>query len=102
LILNFDKDYDNVDTISLIKNYRSTPAIIKAANNLIKNNTQRINIEQQSHSTSSTSVIVKSTPDQYMQAQSVVNEIQKLALEGVSYSDIAIIYRNNFSSKHFE
>ena len=41
LILDFDKNYKDAKTILLLKNYRSTPQILTAANSLIARNTVR-------------------------------------------------------------
>ncbi|MEE3410165.1 MAG: UvrD-helicase domain-containing protein [Treponema sp.] len=41
LILDFDKKYKDARTILLLKNYRSTPQILTAANSLIAHNTVR-------------------------------------------------------------
>ncbi len=41
-LLDFDKDFENVKTILMTRNYRSTPQIIEAANSLIAKNAQRI------------------------------------------------------------
>ena len=41
LILDFDKKYKDAKTILLLKNYRSTPQILTAANSLIAHNTVR-------------------------------------------------------------
>lgn len=41
LILDFDKKYKDAKTILLLKNYRSTPQILAAANSLIAHNTVR-------------------------------------------------------------
>ncbi|NFH40822.1 ATP-dependent helicase [Clostridium sporogenes] len=44
-ILNFDKEFDNVQDIFLLNNFRSTPQICNVANKLDKLNTQRIDKE---------------------------------------------------------
>jgi superfamily I DNA/RNA helicase len=42
IILNFEKEYPNVETIILNENYRSTKTILDAANKLIANNKKRV------------------------------------------------------------
>ena len=41
-ILDFDKEFPNVRTILMMRNYRSTPQIVAVANSLISKNQQRI------------------------------------------------------------
>ena len=40
--MNFDKDYQNVKTVILDQNYRSTKTILDISNNLIKKNKNRL------------------------------------------------------------
>lgn len=44
-LLDFDKNFPNVQTIMMMKNYRSTPEILAAANSLISKNVARIKKE---------------------------------------------------------
>ena len=41
-ILDFDKQFENVHTVRMLKNYRSVPPVIAAANSLIAKNSRRI------------------------------------------------------------
>lgn len=41
-ILNFTERYDNVTTVEVTKNFRSTPAIVQTAKRVIENNTERL------------------------------------------------------------
>ena len=44
-LLNFDQEFEDVKTIIMNKNYRSTPQILNTANSLISNNVNRIKKE---------------------------------------------------------
>ena len=44
-ILNFERDYENCKVIKLPQNYRSTQTILSAANDVIKHNSQRKDID---------------------------------------------------------
>ena len=48
-ILNFQKDYDNVQVYRLEQNYRSTKTIVNAANNVIEQNQNRLDKEVWTH-----------------------------------------------------
>ena len=41
-ILNFNERYDNVTTVQVTKNFRSTPAIVETAKRVVENNQQRL------------------------------------------------------------
>ncbi len=103
LILNFDKDYRNVKTIILNENYRSAPAILKIANNLISHNKDRIEFENKAVKNEQTSVKVLACRDRKEEARRVVSEIEKLKkMKNISYDKMAIIFRSNYVSKDFE
>ena len=95
IMLNFEKDYETAVKIVLDENYRSTGAVIKDAQSLIKNNKKRFdkNIK---------AVRDIGTPVKYMEFKSVVEEnsyiiedILKHMQRGGRYSDIAILFRTN-------
>ncbi|HAX72405.1 MAG TPA: DNA helicase UvrD [Firmicutes bacterium] len=101
-ILEFDQQFPHVQTIFLNQNYRSNPSILNVSNSLIQKNKQRL--EKQLIPTKETP-----TPVYYYHGQSakqevdwVIDEIQKLHEKGVSYHEIAILYRSHFYSRGFE
>lgn len=99
IMLNFEKDYETAVKIVLDENYRSTGAVIKDAQSLIKNNKKRFdkNIK---------AVRDIGTPVKYMEFKSVVEEnsyiiedILKHIQRGGRYSDIAILFRTNIGPR---
>lgn len=101
-ILAFDKDYPEAVIIKLEENYRSTKIILEAANQIIAHNKeQKEKTLYTAHETGEKIKyhVAKTSLDE---AKHIASEIKKLVQEGFNYRDIAIFYRNNAESSHFE
>lgn len=102
-ILNFDKDFKNATIIKLEKNYRSTPTILNAANELIKNNPDRYEKILYSDKKDGEKIKIFRAQTDEMEAGYVIEKIQNLAQrEQIHLKDMAIFYRTNFQSRVFE
>jgi DNA helicase-2/ATP-dependent DNA helicase PcrA len=89
--------------IILDQNYRSTNDILHAANLLINHNQNRILGKLlKSDLGKGKQVHFYTAQNDYQETYFVIDEIRKLKREGVEYSDIAILYRNNALSRVFE
>jgi len=99
-ILNFKKTFPESEQFILSINYRSTPPIISACQNLIKNNVRRIekNIETQNGD----EVTVLECLSEEDEAKSIAEEVIDLKSKGYEHKDIAILYRANFQSRVIE
>ncbi len=101
-ILNFDKRHENVKTVRLEQNYRSTNNILKCANGLIERNKNRKGKELWSDKEDGSLVRVGIFNTPYEEAQKVAEEIKKGIAQGVNPSDFAILYRSNYISRIIE
>lgn len=101
-ILNFEKDYPDCQTILLEENYRSTQTILNAANSVIKHNKLRKDKNLWSNNEIGNKVKYIKTDDEKSESNFVVKEIKRLASEGVSYDDMAVLYRTNAQSRTIE
>lgn len=101
-ILDFDKSYQNVNTVKLVQNYRSAPNIIFSANSLITNNRYRKDKQLTPVIEETGYVKLHEYLDGQHEADNVVNQIDTLLGKGVSPDDIAILYRTNAQSRSFE
>lgn len=101
-ILNFDKIFNNTETIKLENNYRSTPEIINMATAIIKNNTDQIEKNMIANHPSNIKPIIRKYKNSQEQAQDIIKQIIKLNNDKIKLSDIVIISRNNFGLKLFE
>ncbi len=101
-ILEFSKRFRGTKTVKLEINYRSTNPIIKAANELIEHNNQRIGKKLISHKGNGQNIKVFHSLDESMEARAIAKEIKGLLAKGVLSSEIAVLYRINALSRSLE
>lgn len=101
-ILNFEKDYKNAKVILLEENYRSTNNILKAANSVIKNNSEGKKLNLWSSKRDGELIDYIRCEDEIKEANFVINKIKDLISNGYKYSDIAVLYRTNAQSRVVE
>jgi DNA helicase-2/ATP-dependent DNA helicase PcrA len=101
-ILNFEKDYSTARTIRLEQNYRSTGNILAAANALITHNQGRMGKELWTEGSEGTPIELYAAWNDREEGRFVIDRIQQAANKGMSYADMAILYRSNAQSRVFE
>jgi DNA helicase-2/ATP-dependent DNA helicase PcrA len=102
-ILSFEKDYPEAKVVFLEQNYRSTKTILEIASNVISANVLRKPKKLWTENEDGTPVTVIESYNAEEEAQSVVNEIEKLISQGqISLKDCAVMYRVNAQSRALE
>ncbi len=101
-ILNFEKDYPDLKSVMLEENYRSTGNILKAANEVIKNNKIRKDKNLWTKHEEGSKIRYHRASDEKDEASYVVKEIKNLLYDGVRKEDIAVLYRTNAQSRNIE
>ena len=101
-ILNFEKVLPDAQVIRLEQNYRSTQNILNVANGVIANNKGRKEKKLWTENQKGELVHFKQYDTEYDEADGVVSRINFLAMRGVQYKDMAILYRTNAQSRIFE
>lgn len=101
-ILDFGKDFPDVKTIMMNSNYRSTPQIIGAANDLIARNLARVKKDLVSMREDGPLPVYHHAKTTEAEARWIAAEIKRLADCGVPYSDVAILYRAHYISRTLE
>lgn len=101
-ILGFKNDFPNTDLIRLERNYRSTPEILRLADNVVANNTNRLGKTLRAERGSGKRPVLAFMPNQDDEVHFCADLIQKTHSMGVPYSDWAILYRTNAQSLGFE
>lgn len=101
-ILNFQKEFPGTQLIRLERNYRSTSAILNAANCVIKNNSDRLGKTLSAERGDGKKPDLIFLPNQDDEAAFCAELIKKQVKKGGTYSDWAILYRTNAQSLVFE
>ena len=101
-IINFEKDYEDVEVIFLDQNYRSNSTILDAANAVIKNNTDRKDKALWSENKGGDKITVYAATNDKDETDDIAKKILDLKTQGIDYKDIAILYRANYLSRSME
>jgi len=111
ILLEFQQDFgdglEDEDTQTMVKleeNYRSCENILQAANELIENNTQRIDKVLKATRGAGDLIYSHRADDEVAEAQFLIDQIQKLERQNpeLNWGSFAILYRTNAQSRPFE
>lgn len=102
-ILNFQKDYDEVEVFKLEQNYRSTKNIVKAANSLINHNKYKLEKTIWTNNEEGEKVIIKKCFSDNDEGKYVAKSIiETVGKNNFKYNSFAILYRTNAQSRIIE
>lgn len=101
-LLDFDKEFPGTRTIMMMRNYRSTPEILAAANCLIDKNRNRMRKELAPTLPSGAPVTWLHCESPEAEAAAIAGRIAELHENGIPYRDIAILYRAHYVTRSIE
>ncbi len=101
-IQNFLNEFPGAETIRLEQNYRSTSNILKAANALIANNSDRLGKNLWTEGAEGEPISLYCAFNDLDEARYVVGRIKRWHEEGGALADCAILYRSNAQSRIME
>ena len=101
-IQQFSKDIPNTQIVRLEQNYRSTGTILKAANALIANNSQRMGKELWTKGEDGDKIALFAAFNEQDEARFVTDRIDELLRDDYRRSDIGVLYRSNAQSRVLE
>lgn len=102
-ILNFERDFPGAKVIKLEQNYRSTGAILEAAQKVIAKNVERTDKNLWTAAGNGAPVQVQAVRDESEEAYVVASRIATQTSIGARrYGDFAVLYRTNAQSFAFE
>ncbi len=101
-LLDFDKQFPDVRTVMMMKNYRSTPQVISVANSLISANKNRIKKELIPTLPDGPQAVYHHAPTAIAEAEWIADKIKELADGGARLSDMTILYRAHYVTRTIE
>ena len=101
-LLDFHRNFPDVQTIIMMENYRSTPEILRVANSLISKNLLRMKKDLIPTLPSGGSVLCCHGENQEKEALWMAEQIKILKEKGVPYKDITILYRAHYLTRSIE
>jgi len=102
-ILNFQKDYDNVQMYQLEQNYRSTKNLVNAANSIIEKNKTKLEKVVWTANEEGTKIVVNRLLTDGEEGRFVAGSIFENRMQHqLKNSDFAILYRTNAQSRAME
>ncbi len=99
---DFERDFAGANVIRLEQNYRSHGNILAAANALIKNNRARLGKNLWTEAGDGEPIRAFEGYSDIDEARFIVEEIRELVRDGVSPTQMAILYRSNAQSRLLE
>lgn len=102
-ILNFEKDYPDAKVVLLEQNYRSTKMILKAANDVIGNNSNRRDKNLWTDNADGEKITYYRGQSEHDEARYIVSKMQEeMRTRKLNYGDFAVLYRTNAQSRVME
>ncbi|MDR2058346.1 MAG: UvrD-helicase domain-containing protein [Dysgonamonadaceae bacterium] len=103
ILVHFDEDFKDTQTIVMDRNYRSTSKILDLGNNIIQNNKLRVQKDMFTQVQGGVDVVHFHAQNEMEEGFWIANEIKRLRKEEkASFSDIAVFYRANYISRNVE
>lgn len=101
-ILSFENDYPDANVVLLEQNYRSKQTILNAANDVIKNNSGRLDKKLWSDRGEGEAIEYYRAQEGDIEANYIADKIAYMRRDTYDYHDFAVLYRTNSQSRAIE
>jgi DNA helicase-2/ATP-dependent DNA helicase PcrA len=98
---DFPAKFPGTTSVELVRNYRSTPQVVDAANTLLAG-TPSLGVALRSQQPAGPPVTYDAHPDEVAEAEAVAARILGLRADGRELGEIAVLFRINAQSESFE
>ena len=100
-LTDFTTKYAGATNVELVRNYRSTPQVIEAANSLLKGS-ETSSVLLRAQREPGPALTWREATDEVAEAEAVAEHVQVLRKQGVPLSEMAVLFRINAQSEAFE
>jgi DNA helicase II / ATP-dependent DNA helicase PcrA len=100
-LTEFTRTHPGATNVELVRNYRSTPQVIEAANGLLKG-TSTGAVSLRAQQPAGDAVVWRELLDEVAEAEAVADDVQRLQRAGVPLREMAVLFRINAQSENFE
>ena len=101
IMLNFQRDFPDAKLIQLAENYRSTECIIKGAQRVIANNTDRFQKTIHGVRGNGEKIAISFFQNQAMEALAAAKKVQEMIQAGREPQEIAVLFRTNTGARMY-
>src|SRR4051812_26844568 len=98
---DFPRKHTGTTSVELVRNYRSTPEVVEAANTLLAGTVSQ-GVELRAQRPAGPAITFTPRPDEVAEAEGVAQRIKALHDAGRPWSEIAVLFRINAQSETFE
>ena len=98
---DFPAKYPGTTSVELVRNYRSSPQVVEAANTLLAGTASR-SVDLRSQQQAGPAVSYDARPDEVAEAEAVAARILALRDQGREVGEMAVLFRINAQSEAFE
>ena len=103
MLVDFESMFSPCRTVILNRNYRSTPHILQAANDIIAHNRMRVKKDlYTNHADKGELIRAYNTSSEVQEAEYIAREIQNMIKEGRQPADFAVLFRLSASTRSIE
>jgi DNA helicase-2/ATP-dependent DNA helicase PcrA len=97
----FARRFPGTTSVELVRNYRSTPQVVDAANTLLRGSESQ-GVELRSQRERGPAVTYSQRSDEVAEAEAVAAALERLHAAGRPWSEMAVLFRINAQSETFE
>src|SRR4051812_39311427 len=102
-LVDFPHKHDSCTTVELVRNYRSTPQVIEAANALLhRRGSETPHVVLRAQREAGAAVSWHEATDEVAEADAVAERVQQLRESGTPLREMAVLFRINAQSEAFE